>query len=401
MDAGSLQKEPVRRGERGQIIPLLAIAMVVLLGAATLAVDVGYWRYQQRLAQSAADSAAIAGAGELAYPAAADWSAAAMSDATRNGFTDDGGANVIVKVNNGPDSGAYAHNNSAVEVIIKKKQPSFFAGIFGLTQWISVRAVAMLNTNGVYCIYALGGNIDLRGGGRGGVTAPTCGMVTNVDLIVTGSANVDARSIGYVGNPPLGGVYPLGRPLKTVPVSDPCSTIAGCAYLQNLTLNNPGALHTGCQPFPAPNPLPPGEYCVPLAGSNLTLQPGLFVLDQGMTSISVTGNNVTIYNLGTAGPFNGNNNVVITAPTTGNYAGMVYYQPASNNAAFNAFTKNGASGVVNFNGGFYAPTSDFTFNGNLPDVTLLVANSVRMNGGGINVPAVGGLQRSGHAVLAE
>ena len=44
--------------------------MVVLMGAASLAVDVGYWRYQQRLEQSAADSAAIAGATELAYTAA-------------------------------------------------------------------------------------------------------------------------------------------------------------------------------------------------------------------------------------------------------------------------------------------------------------------------------------------
>jgi hypothetical protein len=42
-----------------------------------------------------------------------------------------------------------------------------------------------------------------------------------------------------------------------------------------------------------------------------------------------------------------------------------------------------------------------TFNGQLPSITLLVVNSIRMNGGGITVPVVGGLQRSGHGVLAE
>jgi hypothetical protein len=186
--------------------------------------------------------------------------------------------------------------------------------------------------------------------------------------------------------------------MKSLPVTDPCQTITGCAYLTDLTQNHPGILHSGCQPFPGPTPLPPGEYCVALSGS-LTLAPGLFVLDQGMTSGDVTGNGVTIYNAGTAGlTYNGNVNVILTAPTTGPTAGMVYYQPPSNPGGF---TKNGAAGSVNITGGFYAPSSDFTFNGALPSITLLVAKSIRMNGGGITVPSTGGLSRAGHGVLAE
>jgi hypothetical protein len=398
MDADSMRTYRPRSGERGQVLPLFALALVVLFGAAALAVDVGYWRYQQRLAQSAADSAAIAGAGELAYPAAADVAAAAASDASANGFTDDGGASVAVTVNNPPAAGAYSGNAQGVEVVIRKKLPSFFNGVFGMQQWISVRAVALLNTNGIYCIYALAGDIDLRGGGRGGITAPTCGLITNQDLVVTGQANVDAVTIGYVGDGPGGGSYPLAQPMKSVPVSDPCQTIAGCAYLADLTLNHPGILHSGCQPFPAANPLPPGEYCVPLSGS-LTLSPGLFVLDQGMTSGDITGSGVTIYNGGTGGlTYNGNVNVILSAPTTGPTAGMVYYQAPGNTGSF---TKNGAAGTVDLTGGFYAPSCDFTFNGQLPSVTLLVAKSIRMNGGGITVPASGGLQRTGHGTLAE
>ena len=56
---------------------------------------------------------------------------------------------------------------------------------------------------------------------------------------------------------------------------------------------------------------------------------------------------------------------------------------------------------LNFNGGFYAPKSDMTFNGQLPTVTLLVVNSIRMNGGGITVPTTGLIQRAGYGVLAE
>ena len=56
-----------RSGERGQILPLVAVGMITLMGMVSLAVDAGYWRYQQRLEQSAADSAAIAGAIRLNY----------------------------------------------------------------------------------------------------------------------------------------------------------------------------------------------------------------------------------------------------------------------------------------------------------------------------------------------
>ncbi len=394
-----LRKRSSRDAERGQVIPLVALALLILMGASALAVDVGYWRYQQRVEQSAADSAAIAGAGELAYPAANDVVAAARKDATSNGFTDDAGVTTRVTVNNPPAAGAYQGNMNAVEVVIEKKQPTWFAGaVSSVVQWVSVRAVALKNTNGIYCIYALGGDIDLRGGGRGGIDATTCGLITNQNLVVTGQANVDAALIGYVGNPPGGGSYPEAQPEKSLPVTDPCPTIPGCAYLADLTLNHPGLLHTGCKTFPGPDPLPPGEYCVQLSGT-LHLSPGLFVLDQGMSSGNVSGTGVTIYNGGTNGlTYNGNVNVVLSAPTTGPTAGMVFYQPPSNTAGF---TKNGAAGSVDFTGGFYAPTSDMTFNGQLPSITLLVVNSIRMNGGGITVPAAGGLQRTGHGVLAE
>jgi hypothetical protein len=386
-------------GERGQVIPLVALALTVLMGAAALAVDVGYWRYQQRVEQSAADSAAIAGAGELAWPTSADVVAAAKKDASSNGYTDDGGANVHVTVNNPPASGAYQGNTTAVEVIISKKQPLWFGGVFGNTaQWVSVRAVSTLNTSGSYCIYALGGNINLFGGGQGGITAPSCGLVTNKDLDITGMATVDASLVGYVGLPPSGGTYTLAQPTKSLPVTDPCPTIPGCAYLTDLTLHHPELLHTGCRTFPGPDPLPPGEYCAQLTGT-LHLAPGLFVLDQGIASSNVSGTGVTIYNGGSAGyTLNGNLNIVVSAPTTGPTAGMVWYQPATNTGAI---VKNGSSGTVDFAGGFYAPSSNMTFNGHLPTISLLVVNSLTMNGGGITVPTAGMLQRTGHGVLAE
>jgi Putative Flp pilus-assembly TadE/G-like len=381
--------------DRGQAIPLVAVALVGLLGAASLAIDVGYWRYQQRLEQSAADSAAVAGAIELAYNG--NYAAAARADATANGYTDNG-ADVVVQVNRGPSIGAYAGNTNAVEVIVQKKQPAFFAGILGKNyQWVSVRAVAVKNAAGRECIYALNGDIVMHGGGGGGISAPNCGLITNYNLTVTGQANVDATFVGYVGNGPGGGSYPQAQPQQAIAASDPCSTIPGCAYLAA----NPPPLQSCQQQSPAQSPLPPGEYCQPLdLSGGAVLAGGTYVLDQGMsahgngTISSCSG--VTIYNKGGV-TFSGNISVDLSAPTTGNYAGMVYYQPPSDTSGF---TVNGKAGNENFSGGMYMPTAAATINGNVPSVTLLVVGSLTMNGGGIGANA-NGLPGVGHVVLAE
>src|SRR5579864_4379481 len=83
--------------QRGQTLILVAMLLVVLTGMTGLAVDVGFYRYQQRLQQSAADSAALAGAAELATSSASA-TAAAKADAATNGFQD-GSNGVTVTVN--------------------------------------------------------------------------------------------------------------------------------------------------------------------------------------------------------------------------------------------------------------------------------------------------------------
>ncbi len=53
------------RSERGQTMVQLALMLVVLLGFAALAIDMGYRYVERRRMQSAADAAALAGAYEL------------------------------------------------------------------------------------------------------------------------------------------------------------------------------------------------------------------------------------------------------------------------------------------------------------------------------------------------
>jgi Flp pilus assembly protein TadG len=53
------------RTERGQILPIVALALVALLGVCAFSVDVGYAYFAKRQLQSATDAAALAGAQDL------------------------------------------------------------------------------------------------------------------------------------------------------------------------------------------------------------------------------------------------------------------------------------------------------------------------------------------------
>src|SRR5688572_3777688 len=55
-------------GERGQTLPLLALVLLVMLGAAAIVVDLGRAYVVQRSLQSSTDAAALAAAQELPNP---------------------------------------------------------------------------------------------------------------------------------------------------------------------------------------------------------------------------------------------------------------------------------------------------------------------------------------------
>jgi Flp pilus assembly protein TadG len=69
------------RGERGQVLLVMALALVALLGVAAFAIDVGYAYYAKRQLQSATDAAALAGAQDLPTGATAIATAASYAAA--------------------------------------------------------------------------------------------------------------------------------------------------------------------------------------------------------------------------------------------------------------------------------------------------------------------------------
>src|SRR5258708_17334247 len=156
-----------RKNQLGQVLIGTAIAMVVLAGFAGLAIDMDTIRYQQRLQQTAADGAAIAGAMNLNFGSGSV--AGGRGASAQNGYTDNnsgagctGGAVGCVSVaisTSGPATGPHAGNSNYVEAIVTVVQPTYFMKIFGVnSKPVTARAVATNVKGGTNsnCLYTLG-----------------------------------------------------------------------------------------------------------------------------------------------------------------------------------------------------------------------------------------------------
>lgn len=110
------------RSERGQVVVLTVVAMVVILGMAAMAIDVGSWYQSQRREQAVVDAAALAGAQALPDDPAQAVSLA-VDYAGKNGVT-----LTPSEVNISSAVGA----NDTIRVAAARPAPTFFAKIFGL-----------------------------------------------------------------------------------------------------------------------------------------------------------------------------------------------------------------------------------------------------------------------------
>ena len=370
------------RGESGQVLPLVALCLAVLMGFGGLGMDVGFWQYSQRAQQNAADAAAIGGAQQLLHSGCGNSSAATSAgrtDSANNGFTH-GVNNVTVNVQNPPSSGPLAGNNCAVYAqVARSKVPAFFTRYFmGLTNGtaITTEASAQIIANNNDCIIMLdpAQNTNFQGSN---IQAPNCTIQINGSANFNGGT-VDAATIGegnYSGSN-NGGTFTEASPVKTLPIQDPCLEITSCAYLTNTP--------------PATSPCTPGTYSggvltagcynnLNLHGQTVTLQsnssqPFVFTGTANLQGANISGSGVTIYVPATASVNWNMAAVNITPPTTGNFAGVSYFQAAGNSNNVNFNTTN-----VSISGLIYAPSAHLNYNGAYGQYTLIIAAYANLN----------------------
>jgi hypothetical protein len=186
-------------GERGQVLVLNVLALVVLLGMSAFAIDVGSWYQTKRHDQAVADAAALAGAQALPDdPGQA--TTLALDYANKNGFNLPSSAVAI---------SSDRSSNDTINIQFTHPSPTFFASVLGINtvtigasaaarsdvpgaaRWVAPIAVnrlhAMLQCHPPPCTAATQINlVDLKQSG----SADAAGNFTLLDLTGSSSGNV-------------------------------------------------------------------------------------------------------------------------------------------------------------------------------------------------------------------
>jgi Flp pilus assembly protein TadG len=382
------------RDRRGTIFVYTAIAAPLLLGFAGLSVDVGIWYSQARMAQSAADSAAISGALQIlrSNSVESEVLASATADAGVNGFTAANGDTITIYYP--PTSGPNKDSTDSVEVIVTRTSQSFLSQlVFSGTPTISARAVAMAALNDT-CVWSLNstdsGAIKVSGTSEVNLG---CGVLSNSSnssgVVENGSTSclnaTEVRVVGGAsgdcfGSTPVTGVTPVSDPLGSLgPPSD--YVPGGCTDNTNYSLGAGDTLT-----------LTPGHYCgkITVNGGTLDFDPGLYILDGAGLSIggssTVTGTDVNFYlteNSGTADNINITGGTVTLTADGGNadMPGILFYHDR-NTVGNITHTFSGGS-TMNLEGILYFPNQDVRFSGGSElntSTSLIIADTVTFVG---------------------
>ena len=350
---------------------IAAVCLPLLVGAAGLAVDTTQWTYWRRQLQREADSAALAGA--FAKAQSKDPVVAANSDLSRtNTILLSGPADI----HSAPTTGAFIGNSQAVRVSLTTSQRLPFSGSFMLaTPAISASATAAVVSNGDYCALALSPTTASAGIKMQGSASLNfgCGLATNSQaanaVTAGGSSSITATPVSAVGGLTASNNYVGGTQLLpySLPQPDPFA---------NLPTPSP----SGCQSQVTVGPnttqtLSPGCYSGMNLKGTVTLNPGTYYIDGGSFSVGsqaiVAGDGVTIILTSSSAAsspsliatlnVNGGATLQLTAPTSGTYKGILFYQDRRALDS-GADTLNG-NASSKLQGALYFPSQELDFSG--------------------------------------
>jgi Flp pilus assembly protein TadG len=384
----------LRRDRRGNALVVAGAALPLIIGSAGLATDTIQWVLWKRELQRLADSGALAGVyaiktghgvgtcTNLASPAYTD--PVAYDIRTNNVVSSD--SNLTCSVHNSPTSGAYSADPDAVQVDLSMHRDLSFSSMFiNSAPVIQASATATIVPSGTYCV------VSLESGSVTGIDATGstnvnlgCGMITNstslTAAVATGSSSVAASPIAAVGGIPSSTHWGTGTVLQpfTIAQDDPFASVTPTtpATCNGSVTVQPSDVMTDTNnstATTADDALQPGCYTSMNLKGTVTLKPGVYYIDGGNFTtnsgavVNCTGCTIVLSNRDPTSSsigsitLNGGATMNMTAPDTGTYKGILFYQDRRA-AANNSIRINGNSSST-FQGAFYFPKSDLTFNG--------------------------------------
>jgi Flp pilus assembly protein TadG len=400
--------------ESGQTLVIVAAFMgLVALGFLAFAVDVGALFREKRMAQGAADAAALAAAEELAAGNSSNEQSVANAIAKLNGFDTTLATNPATVTLTTPLAGNFT-GSAYVQATVSRPIPTIFWRAFSHLTATTVAAQAIAGgsqSQTCVCLEGTSGQaLNMSNGST--LTASGCGLVDN---------SSSSNAIGIIGGSTLNALT-LGTVSSdwddSSNINNGGSISSSTTIVQGITSNCAPAMpaapsYSGCVADPGGSfgaftwgpASASGVVCytaltIGANGSTVTLNPGTYVITTGVLHFesganghsNLGGDGVFFYLTGTASLAidNGANvNLVAggatesgggTAPTVGIYNGIVVYQASSDTAAVSI---QGGS-TTYLNGALYAPSAAMTI-GNGSGAVLnggIAASSLTMNGGG-------------------
>jgi hypothetical protein len=359
---------------------VFALLSPAVVGFAGLATEAGYWYHRRLELQSAADAAAYAAAIDLRAGATqSHFTQEALTAATNGGFDPSAGT---VTVNWPPQSGTH-RTNQAIEVLVSENLPRYFSAIFSKTAVVAqTRAVTTFQTASNACVLALNPSAASSAlfSGNSSLSLTGCSVMANsmsaTAVTLQGSAKLSTDCVISVGGVQLGAGATLSvcptAITQAPPVADPYADLP--VPPTGPCLNGSGST------------LQPGTYCGGLSlKGNVTLNPGVYVIQGGdlqvNASANITGAGVTIYMAGSGRvSMNGNATVTLDAPTTGTYAGVLFYGDRSSSGGSDTFNGTANSRMT---GALYFAKQNVQYLGNFGGAngcTQVVGDTVTWSG---------------------
>ena len=282
-----------------------------------------------------------------------------------------------------------------MEILISQTVPTFFMELVGSsTATIRARAVARQGSS-TSCMFTLDGsaaNSFLAGGGAN--VQSSCGIVVNSSsgqaMSVTGGARVTAGSAAVFGGYSING----GASMNVTPSKLSARQDDPLAYVDPPPVGSCGSnvnVHQGW----GTRTFTPGTYCNGITidnGATVTFSPGTYVLlGKGLAiagGAKVSGTDVTFYNTQGSGhnygavTIDNGTTVSLSAPNTGAFAGMLFFQDRGITSGPPNTIGGGANTILN--GALYFPTTRLDYAGGSTsngEYTIIVAANLHFTGG--------------------
>ena len=359
------------KDRKGNALLIVGAGLPMLIGAAGIAVDSIQLALTKRQLQRSADSAAIAGAyGVLRRQSVQQ---AATRDLQLNNEMVLAASPVV---ENAPTTGSYRGNNRAVRVVLRADRVTPFMSFFGGgATTVQVESTAAAVFSAEMCVISLE-NTAVTGVTFAGSTTVNlgCGVASNstatAAISAGGASAVTASPIAAVGGVPASSSYRGTTELysNSIPQEDPFAGLPdatvppNCQNQLNVQPNQTRTVSPGCyrgMDIKGTAILQPGTYIID--GGTLSFGAQANITGVGVTFILTSSNAVSNPSSIATLDMHGGAILDIKAPADGTYKGVLLYQ--DRRATLTNIMINGNS-ASRFQGSFYLPSQQVTFNGN-------------------------------------